>query len=284
MIHFIKCPLAVEHKAVGEHSCNMTTYNRSKLLLLGDSLTQLSFEGWGSDLANMFQRRADVLNRGMSGYNTRWYIRYAEDNGVWDEAGNIMLVTIFFGANDAALLERDPAKHVPLTEFKTNVETIVDKAKSAYPDAKILVIAPPPVHREQRLKFQKDRYGEKATGIPERTSEHTGKYAAVCREVAETKKVPCLDLFTDMRNAEGNSDEDDIGRFFWDGLHFSKTGQKFVYNALTKAIQKHFPGLEVRPCPITGQFNNSSSVCDGIANSGPYHDHIKSKEWEKAFD
>mmetsp|Transcript_8116 Transcript_8116/g.17490 ORF Transcript_8116/g.17490 Transcript_8116/m.17490 type:complete len:267 (-) Transcript_8116:238-1038(-) len=258
--------------------------DRAKLLLLGDSLTQLCFEGWGSDLANMFQRRADVLNRGMSGYNTRWYLRYAEDNGIWEEPGNIVLVTIFFGANDAALPERDPAKHVPLPEYQTNLEIIIEKAKEAYAGAKILLIAPPPVHRGQRLKFQKDRYGEKATGIPERTSEHTGKYAAVCREVANTKKIPCLDLFDIMRNNEGNSDEEGIARFFWDGLHFSKTGQKFVYDALANAIHTHFPGLEVRPCPITGQFNNSSSVCDDIVNSGPYHDKLNGKDWGKAFD
>eukprot|EP00536_Pseudo-nitzschia_multiseries_P013786 jgi/Psemu1/310276/fgenesh1_kg.615_\ len=258
--------------------------DRAKLLLLGDSLTQLSFEGWGSDLANAFQRRADVLNRGMSGYNTRWYLRYAEDNGVWNEPGNVVLVTIFFGANDAALPDRDPAKHVPLPEYQTNLEAIVEKAKQAYPGAKILIIAPPPVDREQRLQFQKKRYGEKATGIPERTSEHAGKYAAVCRDVAEKTGVPCLDLFDLMRNAEGNSDEEDIGRFFWDGLHFSQTGQKFVYEALSKAISTEFPGLAVRPCPVTGQFNNSSSACDNIVNSGPYHDELNGKDWTKAFD
>ena len=259
--------------------------DRQNLLLLGDSLTQLCFEGWGSDLADVYQRRADVLNRGMSGYNSRWYLRYAEDNGVWKEPGNILLVTIFFGANDAAMKEYEPVVHVPLPEYKTNIETIVDKAKEAYPDAKVLIIAPPPVYAEQRLAYQKKRYGDKATGILERTSEVTGKYAEACREVAESKKVPCVDLFTAMRTAEGNADEDDVGRFFNDGLHFSKTGHTFVSDALTKAIQTHFSTLEVRPCPKTGRFNNSSSVCEDIKNSGPYSDIVKTKrKWEEAFD
>jgi len=88
-----------------------------------------------------------------------------------------------------------------------------------------------------------------------------------------------------MMNDEGNADNaDDFGRFLNDGLHFSEIGHKFVYDEITKAIQTNFPSLEVRPCPITGQFNNSSSACDGIKNSGPYHDEINSKDWTKAFE
>lgn len=116
---------------------------RQNILLLGDSLTQLCFdgaEGWGRSLANRYQRRADVLNRGMSGYNTRWYLKYAETNRIWNEAGKAVLVTIWFGANDAATLEQ----HVPLSEYQTNLEIIVDKARESYPHAKILIVTPLP--------------------------------------------------------------------------------------------------------------------------------------------
>ena len=46
-----------------------------RVLLFGDSLTQYSFGydgGWGAMLADRLQRRADVVVRGYSGYNTRW--------------------------------------------------------------------------------------------------------------------------------------------------------------------------------------------------------------------
>lgn len=263
----------------------MTASNRSKFLLLGDSLTQLSFGGWGSELADVYQRRADVLNRGMSGYNSRWYLRYAEETGIWNEPGKVALVTIFFGANDAAKKDLEPKVHVPLDEYKANIEMLVDKAKESYPNAKILIMAPPPVHPEQRFAYQKKRYGDKATGVLERTTEIAGTYAAACREVAKTKEVPCVDIFTAMRTAEGNTDENDIGRFFYDGLHFSKTGNKFVYDTLAKVISKNFPSLEVHRCPKTGRFNNSASICEGIKNSGPYVDEVKSKrKWEEAFE
>lgn len=257
---------------------------RQNILLLGDSLTQLCFdgaEGWGRSLANRYQRRADVLNRGMSGYNTRWYLKYTETNRIWNEAGKAVLVTIWFGANDAATLEQ----HVPLSEYQTNLETIVDKARESYPHAKILIVTPPPVAKDQRSEYLKKQFGDKASEKAERSSEVTGKYAAVCLDVAAAKMIPCLDIFTGMTTAEGNSDKDDVSRFFWDGLHFSETGHAFVSEALEKAIHTHFPTLEVRPCSATGQFNNSGSACNDLVTSGPYHDQIKSKKtWQEAFD
>eukprot|EP00397_Hematodinium_sp_SG-2012_P062470 GEMP01084428.1.p1 GENE.GEMP01084428.1~~GEMP01084428.1.p1 ORF type:complete len:217 (+),score=42.22 GEMP01084428.1:72-722(+) len=47
-----------------------------EIILFGDSITQQSFSidngGWGARLSDHFSRRADVLNRGFSGYTTRW--------------------------------------------------------------------------------------------------------------------------------------------------------------------------------------------------------------------
>jgi hypothetical protein len=46
---------------------------RRVVLVLGDSLTQRSFElgGWASAMQNSVQRRADVICRGFGGYTTR---------------------------------------------------------------------------------------------------------------------------------------------------------------------------------------------------------------------
>ena len=46
-----------------------------RVLLFGDSLTQYAFGtdgGWAAMLAEKLQRKADVVNRGFSGYNSRW--------------------------------------------------------------------------------------------------------------------------------------------------------------------------------------------------------------------
>lgn len=270
----------ISPKGTGTNTEGMSTtaLERPKLLLLGDSLTQTSFEGWGGGLAHIYQRRADVLNRGMSGYNTRWFIEYAKHGGVWYEPGKIALTTIFFGANDASLAEHNPHHHVPLEEYKANLKTIVSTTQEYFPESQILLITPPPVHHEQRFVFQKERYGDQATGVLERTLESAGQYAEACKTVAEEVELPVLDLYTIMQEAV-----DDFGKFFCDGLHFSKAGHDIVLEHLLKAIETNFPALAVTPDPITGQPNNSGSKCERIPSSGPYHDHIDHTKHQDAF-
>ena len=255
--------------------------SRAKILLLGDSLTQTSFEGWGGGLANVYQRRADVLNRGMSGYNTRWFLQYARDYGVWKEsqqATDVKLVVIFFGANDASIEELSPHAHCPLEEYALNLQQLVNLSKEHYPSAKLLLVTPPPVHHAQRLEYQKKRYGDKATGVLERTLENTGKYAEACRRVGLDNTIPVVDLFDSMQQV------DDFGRYFHDGLHFSEEGHKFVELQVLLTIQEDLQNLEVIPDPITKQFNNSGSKCSGIVSSGPYHDKIVHNNWMAAFE
>eukprot|EP00934_Nitzschia_sp_Nitz4_P005912 Nitzschia sp. Nitz4//scaffold88_size82704//39945//41126//NITZ4_005293-RA/size82704-processed-gene-0.67-mRNA-1//-1//CDS//3329559497//5902//frame0 len=251
---------------------NMETTNsalrRPKILLLGDSLTQISWDGWVGGLAHRYQRRADVVNRGLSGYNTRWYLLYAEAEDVWKEPGSVALTVIFFGANDASLEKYNPRQHVPLPEYQANLKALVDKTKESFPSSKILLITPPPVHHLQRFAFQKQRYGDKATGALERNLETAGIYANACKEVARSLNLPVVDLYTSM-TAVG-----DFGPFFYDGLHFSDEGQDFVLKEVLETISTHFPALHVKPDPDNLQPNNSGSSCEGIPSSGPYHDHI----------
>ena len=48
-------------------------------LLFGDSITQHSFMpgGLGQSLADAYQRRLDIVNRGYGGYNTEWGLHVA---------------------------------------------------------------------------------------------------------------------------------------------------------------------------------------------------------------
>lgn len=95
-------------------------------MLFGDSITEEAFGegGWGASLANHYSRSADVVLRGYSGYNTRWAARVA-GRAVASIAGPVSAVTVFFGANDAALPDRACAlQHVPLAEYKDNLRAI----------------------------------------------------------------------------------------------------------------------------------------------------------------
>jgi lysophospholipase L1-like esterase len=112
---------------------------RPAIVLFGDSITQQGFGhegrvGWASLLAADYSRRADVLNRGFSGYNTEMAVDLLPSifgspapplkNNNNDDKNGILFCTVFFGANDAAL--KGERQHVPIQDYANNLATIVD--------------------------------------------------------------------------------------------------------------------------------------------------------------
>ena len=99
--------------------------DRPTFVLFGDSITQASFSaqaGWGAMLADTWTRCADVINRGYSGYNTRWAREVA--SRVFARGGSTSrpaLAVVWFGANDAAKPEHNLRQHVPVAEFKVRL-------------------------------------------------------------------------------------------------------------------------------------------------------------------
>ena len=166
---------------------------RSTIVLFGDSLTQRGFEpeGWAAALAHYYGRRADVYNRGYGGYNTRWARELAPALFARPPQGQAhLLATVWFGANDACIsTER---AHVPLLEFEANLETIVQQARQV---ARVVVVmTPPPVHGPSRLAYQKRKYGARATGVEERSTEVAGRYGDVAARVAGRHGCALLDV------------------------------------------------------------------------------------------
>lgn len=270
---------------------------RAQILLLGDSITQqansASLCGWAAHLSDIYQRRADVLNRGFSGYNTDWYLRYLDTReGHEDVFGscidNVKVVTIFFGANDASDPVLNPRHHVPLHRFKSNLADIASRCRASFgDDVSILIICPPPVHHPSRLQYQVTRYGDKATGKLERTLELSGAYAKAAVEVASDLGVSCLNTWSDMQEStKGGADGDDQqpwSKYLSDGLHLSREGNIFLGERLAKLIHKDYPSLAVHPCKVTGFCGNSSSSCLALQQAGPWHDEIDHRDAGKVF-
>jgi len=111
---------------------------RPLILLFGDSLTERAFGdsvttfGWASLLSSSYTRRADVLNRGFSGYNTRHALDLLKKGRIFSAGGtkgdqDILFATIFLGANDAAL--PGEGQHVPIEEYKENLIQIIQQMR-----------------------------------------------------------------------------------------------------------------------------------------------------------
>ncbi|XP_001381175.2 isoamyl acetate-hydrolyzing esterase 1 homolog isoform X1 [Monodelphis domestica] len=208
-----------------------------RVLLFGDSITQFSFQhgGWGASLADKLVRKCDVLNRGFSGYNTRWakiilprLIRKSSD------AEALVAVTIFFGANDSALKDENPKQHIPLDEYAENLKNMIQYLKSVdIPESRVILITPPPLH-ESAWEKECIAQGYKLN----RLNMVVGEYAKACLEVGQNCGADVLDLWTLMQK-----DNKDFSSYLSDGLHLSPKGNEFLSSHLWPLLEKKVASL-----------------------------------------
>uniref|UniRef100_A0A0D6QZP6 Uncharacterized protein n=1 Tax=Araucaria cunninghamii TaxID=56994 RepID=A0A0D6QZP6_ARACU len=207
---------------------------RLQFILFGDSITEQSFQegGWGAALADRYSRKADVVLRGYGGYNTRWALFLLDKIFPPQSSHPPSVVTVFFGANDAALLGRsNERQHVPLQEYKTNLHRIVTHLKKCSDSMLIVLITPPPIDEFERRQYARATYGENAAKLPERTNEVAGTYAKSCIEVATDSGVPVIDLWSKMQETLGWEQ-----KYLSDGLHLTSDGNAIVFGEVLKIL------------------------------------------------
>jgi lysophospholipase L1-like esterase len=219
---------------------------RPVLLLAGDSLTEKGTNpksnGWVTLLQHDYTRSANVVPRGLSGYNTRWYLKYAMPvirseivSGTYTPA----LITVWLGANDAALPDgSNSEQHVPIDVYRQNLIKIVREFEALAPDARILLITPPHVDDMTRHRRAKKNKGDKQ-GLVDRTNAMAEKYARACVETAHKLGLPVVDLysyFSEMPRWRRNN-------LLEDGLHLNTRGNKLMYDKLMDKIKDAFPDV-----------------------------------------
>lgn len=236
---------------------------RPQIILFGDSITQQSFSlgGWGAALADTFSRKADVLVRGYGGYNTRWSLFLLHHIFPLDATTHPLAVTIFFGANDAALSGRTSERqHVPIEEYKENLRKMVHHIKECSNKVLVVLITPPPIDEDGRFKYARSLYGDKAMKLPERTNEVTGLYAKQCIELAEELGLPSINLWSKMQETDGWQK-----KFLNDGLHLTPEGNAVVHQEVSRIFTES--GLCPPEMPL----------------DFPHHSKIDPETPEKAF-
>ncbi|KAF5730857.1 GDSL-motif lipase/hydrolase family protein [Tripterygium wilfordii] len=236
---------------------------RPSIVLFGDSITGHSFEpgGWGAALTNTFSRKADVIVRGYGGYNTRWALFLLQHIFLLDSTNPPIATTIFFGANDAALLGRNSERqHVPIEEYKDNLLKMVEHLKKCAPAMLIVLVTPPPVDEDGRKDHARSSYGDKAAKLPERTNEATAVYASNCVELAQELGLPSINLWSKMQETEGWGK-----KYLSDGLHLTPEGNAVVHQEVVRVLSEAGISAEVMPFDF------------------PHHSEIDAKNPEKAF-
>jgi lysophospholipase L1-like esterase len=175
----------------------------------------------------VYARKLDVINRGLSGYNTTWAIPCFEQclvpSSEQHNRPKIRILIIWFGANDACV--PPSPQHVPLGVFKDNLSHIINLVKSPgsryhSPNTEILLLTPPPINTFQRAADLQSR--DPPLDL-DRKFEVTQAYAESVKDIAKTYSVHLVDIFGAVWN-KVNHDEKALSKYLGDGLHFTPAG------------------------------------------------------------
>ncbi|EGG09914.1 uncharacterized protein MELLADRAFT_71168 [Melampsora larici-populina 98AG31] len=224
-----------------------------ELVMFGDSITQQAWQagGTGSFLANQYQRKLDVVNRGYSGYNTIWALQVAKRLYPCQESsGRVFakkkLVTIWLGANDAVLQNRP--QHVEAQQYTANLKQLIkifrdhDIATAPGPPTQIILITPPPISVSLRAADLASRFPDWTPADMDRDVDRTASFADHVKNLAAEEGLPVLDTWTALTNAAERS-EHGLADYLCDGLHLTPAGYEIISNKLMSIIETQRPDL-----------------------------------------
>ncbi|KAI1308637.1 GDSL esterase/lipase [Halotydeus destructor] len=217
-----------------------------KVVLLGDSLVEFSLSPdgqWAALLGDRLKRVADVVVRGLAGYNSRWLLLalpklFPESESLHD----VSCLVILIGANDSNPQECPFGLGVPIDEYKVNLKAIVDffVGRGLTKD-KIILLTPPPFYKEEFNAWFMAEAPQvlKDGGLMIRSDENAHQYAQACVQVGDGLQLTTVNLYDPLKADPRGSG------LFADGLHFSAQGSKLVFDSV-------FPAIESRVLKHTG--------------------------------
>lgn len=252
---------------------------RLRIVAFGDSLTQQAAfpDGWYTLLSARYQRRADLFNRGYSGYTTRnalTTLRHHLQAGIWPYVPSAspslssstatshsasaaspvytQLVTLCIGANDAALPSVDGgfSQHVPLDVFTANLRRLIEllvpeyAQLSAKPTAylssttALVLITPPQIDEPTWRQYLAKRDGTPA--VKARDNAVTGQYVAAIKALGAEWHIPVIDMY-----ALTPPTAPDTWPYYSDGLHLNANGNARMFKAIVECINSSYPSLSV---------------------------------------
>ncbi|KAL0426248.1 UNVERIFIED_CONTAM: GDSL esterase/lipase CPRD49 [Sesamum latifolium] len=200
--------------------------SRPKFVLFGSSIVQMGYNvgGWSAVLADLYARKADVLLRGYSGWNSRMALQALDRIFPKDAAVQPSLVVVYFGGNDAT--NPHPSGlggHVSLPEYVDNMKKIIVHLKSLSDKTRIICLGSPPVNE---AKVRKDLMTKPGQMKPAAYSE---ALVELCKEL----DVEAINLWTAFQQRD-----DWANACLVDGIHLSAEGSKVVVAEILKVLKK----------------------------------------------
>ncbi|CEP62229.1 isoamyl acetate-hydrolyzing esterase LALA0_S05e00760g [Lachancea lanzarotensis] len=210
-----------------------------KFLLFGDSITEFAFNtepdekighqfALGAALCRDYTRKLDIIQRGFSGYNSRWALQILPKILESESSSEIVMCTIFFGSNDAASAGR---QRVEVTEFIENITSLVHMVKVK--NIKPILIGPGLHDSERWAELKPDQISQGTF----RSNDCNKRYSDALQQIALREKIPFVNLYDAFQEQGG----DQWRELLLDGVHYTGKGYKVFYNELLKTIRSAYP-------------------------------------------
>ncbi|BAT84104.1 hypothetical protein VIGAN_04137900 [Vigna angularis var. angularis] len=217
---------------------------RPLFVLSGSSIVQLSYsqQGWGAILAHLYARKADVILRGYSGWNSRRAVQVLDEIFPKNATEQPSLIIVYFGGNDSLLPHPSGrGQHVPLQEYIENMRKIGTHVKSLSKKTRIIFLTAPPVNEAHLTGYSV------LPGQQLRTNEACRIYSEACLELCREMNINAIDLWTLLQNRD---DWRDV-YFTEDGIHLAAEGSHVVVKEILKMIKEAEwePSLQWRSMP-----------------------------------
>lgn len=228
-----------------------------QFMLFGDSITEFAFNSnfqesqgnelyqngkvnpmhqqftMGAALTNLYVRRLDIVQKGFSGYNSRWALKILPE--LLKIYTNVKMAYIFFGSNDSCMGE---IQHVPIEEYRENTLKLIDTFKQ-HGVEKIILITPALFNEELWNENKADEVSKGYT----RSNKDFARYAEALEQIGSEMQLPVVNLnkaFTKYADEKLNGKWQDL---LCDGLHFSGHGYYVFYNELVNTINNVYPEM-----------------------------------------
>ncbi|KAJ2774760.1 isoamyl acetate-hydrolyzing esterase, partial [Coemansia nantahalensis] len=249
------------------------------ILAFGDSITQLGSDpqlgGYVARLADLYQRQMDVVNRGLSGYNSSLARSVVDQvfpvtqpmaaagpalakrggsgsilpnrqSSLPGTAATVQLCILFFGANDA--VDPPAPMHNPIDAYADNLRHFIGllrepTSRHYSPKTRILIVTPPAVSDQMARETAKTM-----SVFRQVNSASTKRYAERAIAVAREAGVPYVDLNSAIEDkvkqlAAGAGAYGGYERYLADGLHLTAGGYELVYDLIVAQIKAHWPEM-----------------------------------------
>ena len=239
--------------------------NKPRVICFGDSITQ---RGYPEALEALLG--VETANAGIGGNSTARALKRISKDVL---RKNPDIVVIAFGTND--LRVDAPHVHVPLADFKDNLNTMIRMCdhQNIKP---VLCTLPPIIEEKFATRFDIEQYNL-AGGL----KKLIGMYRGATIETAQANDVPLIDLNQLLADEEWLTS---------DGVHPSEAGNSIIAKHIAKTVSPLLEEIERTSGEPATNHDSQPFVHPGIAHTNQTLDFIKLKiasgaePWNEAWE